>query len=155
MAKSKKSTQSDISISSKWQTAFVVVALLGGAVPLVSMLFWNIGNYVGVGTWAFQLSYGLLPILFFIAAAIYAWPKYKTTLHKLFATTLLAFVGFGGFNIVSTLESAIRYRFFPPVITDVRDDSLLTAFGHDWAVMGLGFVVFVLVLIWLKLRQKA
>jgi hypothetical protein len=137
-------------VSRNLQLIFVVTTVFGWFSWLVYLLIWSTGQYYSVGTWIYQISQTAFPLVWFLVALWFYWGKYTSRLHRMFAAALLTTIGYGLYQFASTMERTVRYRFFPPTINTPSDNSLLTAFGHDWLVMGIGLALFVVAIIWKK-----
>lgn len=141
-------------VSRNWQLAFVGMAVFSWVIVAATMFIWASSGYTSVGTWTYQITQSGLPLLWFFGALWFVWSRYKSRLHRLFAATLMTVVGYGIFGTVSSLEATLRYRFYPPVIKNVNDNSFLTAFGHDWLIMGIGLAVFFALIVWKKYVRR-
>lgn len=141
-------------VSRNWQIAFIVITVISWFSWLVYLLIWSTKSYFSVGTWTYQVSQTVLPILWFAVALWFSWNRYASRLHKIFSAAFISSVGFGVFSLLSTLENTLRYRFYPPVIKNPSDNSLLTAFGHDWLIMGIGLGIFVALISAKKYQSK-
>jgi hypothetical protein len=142
-------------VSRNLQIAFVATTIFGWFSWLIYMLIWSTGQYYSTGTWLYQISQTAFPLFWFLAALWFYWRKHGSQLHRLFAAALLSSIGYGIYQFASSLERTLHYRYFPPVITNPSDNSLLTAFGHDWLVMGIGLALYLLVIVWKKQLRKA
>lgn len=141
-------------VSRNWQIAFTVVTITSWFLWLIYLLIWSTKSYFSAGTWVFQISQTVFPLLWFGIALWFSWSRYASRLHKVFSAAFITAVGYGLFQLLSTLENTLHYRFYPPVIADPSDHSLFTAFGHDWLVMAIGLVVFVGLITGKKYTQK-
>jgi hypothetical protein len=141
-------------VSRNLQLIFVITTVFGWFSWLVYLLIWSTGQYYSAGTWVYQISQTVFPLVWFLVALWFYWGKYASRLHRLFAAALLTTIGYGLYGFVSSLEQTVRFRFFAPVIKNPSDNSLLTAFGHDWLVMGIGLAVFVSIIAWKKHGRK-
>lgn len=153
MAKPNK--QAAFLISHKQQVIFVAVVAAIWLTSFAYLIAWSLGDYFSSGNLIYQITQAGVPWLWFLAALWYVWPKYSSRMHKLFAAMLLAFIGFGIFNIVSQIESVLRYKYFPPTNQTPGDTGLLMAFGHEWLIMGIGMALFVCIVAWSKYHRKA
>jgi hypothetical protein len=141
-------------VSRNWQLAFVAMTILSWIVGIATMFIWASTGYTSVGTWTYQITQSVVPLLWFLGALWFVWSRYKARLHKVFAASFVTVVGYGIFAMASSLENTLHYRFYPPVIKNINDNSLLTAFGHDWLVMSIGLAIFVGLIIWKKYVRK-
>jgi hypothetical protein len=145
----------NFTVAPRWQIAFITILVLGWLTNFWYLIFWAGDTYVSFGTWVFQIDQILFPFVWFAVSLWFFWSTYRQRLQRLFAASFFAFLGFGLYSAVSSIEQSLRFRFYPPVIADPNDHSLLTAFGHEWLVQGIGLGLFLALLIWLKIRQKA
>lgn len=141
-------------VSRNWQLAFIIITVTSWFSWLLYLLIWATKSYFSVGTWTFQISQTVLPMLWFGIALWFSWNRYSSWLHKIFSAAFISSVGFGVFELLSTLENTLRYRFYPPVIKNPSDSSLLTAFGHDWMIMGIGLALFAGIIVAKKYASK-
>lgn len=153
MAKTKVQ-QARVEISVPLQRLFLIVLLLAWLTPLAYMLAWSHETFMNVNSWIFQATYFVLPFLFFIASYLFVRTQSNPFTAKLFVSGLLGFMGLTLYGTVSSLENILRMKFYPPVITDFNDDSLITAFGHEWTIMGICLALFSLTLFWIRKNQK-
>jgi len=153
MARTSK-PQTAVEISRSLQIIFTAVVWLSWLAPLLYMLLWANVGFMAFSTWVFQASYIVLPLLFFLPALVFCWRKTDNVVKRLFLATFIGLLGYTSYMIVSTIENILRIKFYPPVIMDTNDTSWLTAFGHEWAVMGICAALFVIVLVWVRIRKK-
>jgi hypothetical protein len=106
------------------------------------LLFVGKGAYVSSGTWIFQIVQWLMPLLFFGLTLPFAYRHYRTWITRLYVAAFLALTGLLTFGALAGLEYSIRFKWFPPVITDIHDNSLWTVFGHEWLVMLVGLALY-------------
>ena len=150
----RKSTKSSVFLVSRnWQFAFVAMVVLAWLAGVATTFIWASTGYTSAGTWTYQLTQAGLPLLWFLGALWLTWSRYLSRLHKLFAASFVAVVGFGVFQMLSSLENTLRFRFYPPHYT-ANDHSLLTAFGHEWLMMGIGLTMFLAFVAWKKYGFK-
>ena len=144
-------TQS-VAISPSWQIAFISVMVLTWLSSFWYLIIDMAASYISSGTWTYQLVLIGTPLVWFGVSLAYMWRSHKEWLGRIFSAMLLTFVGYGVYVALSSLEEALRMRFYPPVITNASDDSLWTAFGHEWLMAALAFVLFVSVLYIMRWR---
>lgn len=150
MVKSKQTKEKSsrgITITAGLQISFLAsVALLwlaSIAASSLPALFY--AGYVGLGTWLFQASMWLHPLLFFVIALFYSWKKFPQLLPKLFSAALVATVGVFFYGGVSSIINMFRYR-YNILMPDSNSSGIINAFGYDWLIMLIGLVLFGLVL---------
>ena len=153
MAK-KQTKKNSVEIGRNIQLAFILAVILTWFAPVVYMLIWLSTGYSSTGTRLIQLSYIGLPVVFLGLAMLYIRGKYAQKLHFIFMSILYAMIGVSIYGAIASIENALRYKFYPPKITDYNDTSLLTAFGHEWLLMGIGLVVFAVSLVMLNWKRK-
>lgn len=128
--------------------------ILTWCAPIVYLLIWFSNQYSSSGTRLIQLSYIGLPFVFLGLAMLYIRGKYTQKLDVVFMSMLYATIGISVYGAIASIETALRYKFYPPKITSFNDTSLITAFGHEWLIMALGLVFFAICLIMLSRKRK-
>ena len=131
-----------INLSANWQALFIVATVLGWLSLVVSMVYtFGTSGYISTGTWLFQITTWLLPLVFFAAAYIQLG-QYSARMHRIFVACLASSIGMALYGVVATWEYRLwsAYTFTHPIAAD--DTSLWSAFGNEWLLMGASVVVF-------------
>lgn len=149
----KKQTQI-VKITRTWQILFMLAMIASWLSPVIFLALWASGGYMSRSTWIFQISYTVLPFVFFTIALVAIWNNYRSTFERLFFGVFIATIGYTLYGCLSSLENVIRYKFFTPVISDTNDTGLLTAFGHEWLVMSIGVIIFGAVLLIRNIKRR-
>lgn len=151
----KKTQPKPVSISPNMQTAFLGTLFLLWAGTFATFFLWVSNSYISLGTILFQISQAGLPVVWYMISLWLVWDRYKTILNRFFYAGFVTLITFGMYLALSSLEQTLRFRYYPPVIADFDDKSLLTAFGHEWMIAGIGLGIFVAIVCWIKFRPKA
>lgn len=144
-----------VTVRPAWQLAFIGVMILTWLSSFWYLLFGMFGNYMSSGTWTYQAVLILTPLVWFGISLLYVWKAHRAWLARVFNAMLLTFIGYGTYVSLSSLEEALRMRYYPPTITNMNDDSLWTAFGHEWLVAALALTVFLGALYIARWRRSA
>lgn len=150
----KKTSNSDLLLSRNYQLAFIIAIVLVWLSPIILLLIWLSNEYINAGSQLIQLSYIALPLVFVLVAYLFSMKKYKQPLHRIFMAFFIGTIGFSVYGALSSIENSLRYKFYPPQISDFNDTSLLTAFGREWLVMGVAITVFAITLAFRNHKQK-
>lgn len=150
-----KKSSKPVSISTKMQALFLGTLLLMWLGSFGTYLIWATNTYISLGTVLFQTSQAALPVIWFGVALWLVWSTYKTILNRFFYAGFVTIITFGLYVAFSAIEQTLRFRFYPPHITNFNDNSYWTAFGHEWTVAGVSLAVFVAIVAWIKYKSKA
>lgn len=137
----RKQRQINVTITKQWQALFIVVVFLSWLVPLTYITLFSAGNLRSEAIYA-QIITLFLPAIFFLVSLIYAWGKHAALLATTFMATFIATIGFTAYYFISAIESAIRYKFFPPNFETINENSLLAQFGHELLVIAVCLATF-------------
>ena len=156
MAIAKNQTNASVvSITTPWQLVFVTALVLSQAL-WVAVYLWSFtrrGVYTSYGTWMFQASYWVYPLLYVVAGYVFAWrQRIRGLVPRLFWAVFLAAIGTAVYNgstvLLRWLENHVgRY--------DPSRSGLWAAFGWEWTGMGTMFVLFCLALVVIARRKRA
>lgn len=147
MPRQKPSTTAlSVSITRNWQITFIAAVLLMWLSPLVYLAFWMSSSYISSGSLWYQLSTVAVGVAWFAGALWWSWNRYRTLLQRIFSAMFVVTIFAAIYGVMSTIETMLRFRYFPPAITYENDSGLLTAFGHEWLVMIIGVVLLYLAL---------
>ena len=131
-----------INLSANWQALFITATVLGWLSMIVSTVFtFGTDGYINTGTWLFQITTWLLPLVFF-AVAYVQLGRYQAAMQRIFVACLASTIGMALYGVLATWEYKIwiAYTFTHPV--SANDTSVWSAFGNDWLMMASGVVVF-------------
>jgi hypothetical protein len=149
-----KKTSKPVSISTNMQALFLGTLALLWLGTFGTYLIWATNTYISLGTVLFQTSQAALPVIWFGVALWLVWSKYKTILNRFFYAGFITIITFGLYIAVASIEQTLRFRFFPPHIANFNDNSLWTAFGHEWTVAAISLGVFVTVVASIKYKSR-
>lgn len=150
-----KKTPTVVTITAPWQVAFMVAVVLSQLAWMV-VLLWSYtqhGAYVSFGTWLWQVSVWLYPLLYVGAGYWYVRRRVQGKMPRLFWAVFLATIAYGFYMAEGALSNWLRFNiihFLPP-----HGNGVWAAFGWDWLQMGVLFALFCLVLGVLANRKRA
>ena len=141
----------NVTVSRPWQIAFIVV-LIAGQIVGAGSIWWSlvhISHYASLGTWVFQSSYWLYPILYLGAGYLFMKGRVQGTLPRLFWAVLLTTLGATVAQACSVIANYIRIASVQPY-----GDGIWSTFGGYWIQMAVVFLAYVLVLAVIRQRSS-
>lgn len=142
MARTAKSDAHLLTLSANWQALFITGVLLAWLSTLTSTLLVLTRGYVGGGTWVFQLTTWVHPIVFFVAAFVLL-AHYRPVMKRVFMACFATVTGMALYSAVAIWEQQAWYSYYTvahPVAAN--DTSWWTAYGNDWTMMLASLVIF-------------
>jgi hypothetical protein len=137
-----------VTINRSWQLAFItaIVAAQAVAIGTVLWMFTRQIHYVSSGTWAFQISQWVYPLLFLGASYAFVRKRVVGAVPRAFWAVFLTTIGMVAWYALEGLLNAMFNIFsWWPQITSA-DKSWWSAFGITWTEMIVLFSVYCLVL---------
>ena len=158
MARAKTGKPTLVTIPPRWQLVFITAAI-GSQVVFVAMMLASIlrfSHYQSSGTWAFQITQWVYPLLYLAVGYIYARRRIKGMLPTLFWATFIATIGMTVWGVVQSVLSYVysALNWWPVVGPD--DKSWWSAFGTIWTQMLVAFGLYCLalgVIVWKDKRR--
>ncbi len=140
-------TNKTVGLSPKLQVYFLIAITIFWAaeVGAVATAYVGPNAYVNAGTWAYQISQWLLPVVYVVLAYGIMRKKYHGFLNRLFMAGFVSSIALMLFYAFFMIENTVRFH-LKLFIPDYTNTGLWNAFGHDWVVMLLGLAAYVAVL---------
>lgn len=128
----------------KWFLVFLALNWVSTLfTPFINLV--GTGYHVNKGFLVYIVLQSCLPILFGLLTIPIVWRHYTGLLRRLFMTGFIGLVGLITFGAASSLETAVRYRWFPSHAYRA-EPTFLQSYGQDVIVMVVSLVVYVAVL---------
>lgn len=152
MARQDNKLDLSVRVPKSWQLTFVLT-LLASQVISNGVMIWGmvaVDGYVSSGTWVISLTMWLYPLLFLVPAYIFASSQARNFLSRLFLALIVSSIAVFIYQIVDTLFESYRE------ITHyaVSGSGLWSAFGDQWIVMSVIFVLFIITIVYLSRRKR-
>ena len=141
-----------LSLSANWQAFFVAATTVGWLSQTLAVAIVLVSDYTSAGTWAFQITSWLLPVVMFgVALMLFAY--YGSWLKRLFIASLASTIGMSLYTMFSIWEERLRNTYFPAAASP-GDTSWWSAFGNEWFVMLVSLLVYAAVLYAVTQKQR-
>lgn len=144
--KSKK-VQSQVKLTPKMQKWFLIFIALNWFATLVAPFINLLGTSYKIDK-GFMFYLGLqslLPIIYGLCTIPFVWRHYTGLMRRLFMAGFIGLIGLISYGALSSVESAVRYRWFAPGAY-TSQPSFWQSYGHDTIFMSLSLAAFVAVL---------
>jgi hypothetical protein len=135
-----------VTVNRNWQLAFIAAMVVTQLISTGTVLwmFTRHGNYIGSGTWAFQVSQWVYPLLFVAAAYPFVRKRIVGIVPKIFWMIFVATIGLVAWSAVMLLLNGMfALNNWWPQITSA-DKSWWSAFGITWTEMLVFWVLYCL-----------
>ncbi len=154
MAKAAKRPTAVLSLTANWQRAFIAATLIYflSSVALILHTYTHYGR-IGAGTWTYQIVTWAYPIASAVVGLLFAMRRNQRWLQRVFWALFLTTLSSMAVNIVLLAENQIRSAnnwFYTG-----NSPSYWLAFGWDWLLMGICFVLYCTGLWWISRRKYA
>lgn len=156
MAVAKAKKQPDlVTIPRRWQVIFIL-AMVAAQLTSVGVFLWQfirLSHYISGGTWAFQVSQWIYPLLYVVASLAFVRRRVVGVVPRLFWMIFLSTIGIVVYEALQTLLNMMFniFNWWPQVTS--ADKSWWSAFGITWVEMFVVFAVYCLVL-WLAAQER-
>ena len=129
-----------VTITTNWQLAFIVALVAASAVSTGQIIYGmvRLSHYVSSGTLMVQTSMWVYPILYLAIAWLFVQRRIRGTVPRLFWAILVTAIGMSIYGIVSTLSQVVMWE----THYTITGDSVWSAFGVNWTVMGIMLVLY-------------
>lgn len=154
MAAKPKKQPTLVTINRNWQLAFIVAIVVTQLISVGTILwmFTRHSAYISGGTWAFQISQWVYPLLFLAAAYFFVKKRIVGLVPQLFWMMFVTTIGYVAWSAVDVfLNSLFAINNWWPQVTRA-DSSWWSAFGITWSEMFVVWVLYCLGL-WLITRE--
>jgi hypothetical protein len=148
----KQSTKDTVVLTQFYQRLFVLAVLGGWLIEMIDIIHGLMGAYTSVGTWTFQITSWLFPAALFVLSLAYVAHTYDDWSRRLFSATLLSVVAMSVYQAVSLIEEDWYYHSYTAG-HPVNGNSDWASFGNDWIMMGVGLLLYAILLFWIR-RKK-
>lgn len=144
MAQRAVKTPTNVTINRRWQLVFVVTAI-GSQIVFVAVMLASIfrfTHYQSSGTWAFQITQWVYPLLYLVAGYLFARRRIKGFLSVLFWATFVTTISLTVWGIIQSVLNYLYSVFNWWPVVSAHDKSWWAAFGTTWLQMGVVFVLY-------------
>jgi hypothetical protein len=143
MARTAKSDAHLLVLSANWQALFITAAVLGWlSMVAVTILSYATSRYFSTGTWVFQITLWVQPVVFFVAAFVLL-AHYRQVVQRIFMACLSATIGMALYDAASLWEERAWSNYLALHPISATDTSMWSAFGNEWTMMLVGLAVYV------------
>lgn len=133
-----------LELGPRFQKLFLVLLFLTYGSQIAIMLSTSLRFFTNTGTWTWQASTWLLPIIEYLVAYWAVGSQQLRQLARLTLAGLWALLGSLLLAIATTWTEFVRFHF---VTQTNNSTSLWAAFGFEWSVMGLSLLVYIAALV--------
>jgi len=137
MAKTTARPAAALSLSVKWQWAFIIIMIAGFLGEVASLL--DTLN-VGTGTRTFEMSLLACPLLSALAGLLFAYSRHKLWLHRIFWAVFLATLSVTVLDLLTLAEN--RVRSINDWFYAGTSSSYWLAYGWEWTTMILCYAAY-------------
>lgn len=149
-----KKDDRSITVSPFYQRLFTGAALWGWLAAQIILLrqFSQRGSYVNGGTWTFQITMWVFPVVFFALSLWFAVKRYAYWRQRFFFSMLLTVAGLSIYDGIMSVEQYFYINYYTRNYP-ITGQSYWASFGNDWTMMLIGVALFAGALLWLRKRK--
>lgn len=146
----KRTADGSVSVSPFYQRLFVAALLWGWLAGQVMLLRLYLDSYINHGTWTFQVTMWMYPVVFFALSLWAVAGRYAIWRARLFFAMLLTAAGLSVYNGLMAVEQYFynNYTRSHPIM----GGSYWSVYGNEWVAMILGIVLFAGALLYVRKR---
>lgn len=134
--------KTEINLPARLQQVFIAALGLSWLISLLTMVIMYTGNrgYLSSGTWTFQLSVWIYPVVYMVTAFFFIRKRYRTGLGRLFSAGIIGQSGLFLYQALYSVWTALSFHY--QWFMNQTSNSVWAAFGREWVAMIVGFALF-------------